>query len=109
MCRLNARGFHRDDHRDCSGLVLYAVYQATDGTITLPHSSEIQATLGQAVTADQIAPGDIIAYALSGGGDFDHIGIYIGNGQMIDAPFTGTDVRIDPIITNVPISIRSFG
>jgi cell wall-associated NlpC family hydrolase len=25
-----------------------------------------------------------------------HVGIYIGNGQMIDAPYTGVDVRIDP-------------
>ena len=34
---------------DCSGLVMYAVYQASDGSIALPHSSELQATMGQAV------------------------------------------------------------
>ncbi len=35
---------------DCSGLVLYAVWKASGGALQLPHSSEIQATLGQPVT-----------------------------------------------------------
>ena len=62
----------------------------------------IQATLGQAVPPADIAPGDVIACALSGGGDLDHIGLYIGDGQMIA-------VRIEPAITGVPVAVRSFG
>ena len=49
---------------DCSGLVLYAVAQASGGGIELPHSSELQATMGTAVSAADIQPGDVIAFAL---------------------------------------------
>jgi cell wall-associated NlpC family hydrolase len=98
---------------DCSGLVLYAVAQASSGQIELPHSSELQATSGTAVAPDDIEPGDVIAFALgSDPSDFDHIGIYIGNNEMIDAPDTGAVVRVDVLTAywqNVPSVIRSFG
>jgi cell wall-associated NlpC family hydrolase len=96
---------------DCSGLVLYAVYQASGGAIELPHSSEIQATMGSAVPASAIQPGDVIAFDLSNNGDFDHIGIYVGNSQVIDAPYSGAVVRIDPLsdFAGIPWAIRSFG
>ena len=83
---------------DCSGLVLYAVAQASGGGIELPHSSELQATMGTAVSAADIQPGDVIAFALGADhSDFDHIGIYIGNNEMIDAPDTGAVVRVDTL------------
>ncbi|HVX23335.1 MAG TPA: NlpC/P60 family protein [Acidimicrobiales bacterium] len=100
---------------DCSGLVLFAVYQASGGTIKLPHSSEIQVTLGQAVDRSEIEPGDVIGFALdpSNPGDFDHIGIYVGQDEMIDAPDTGSVVRIDSLASSywqsVPWSVRRFG
>ena len=107
---------------DCSGLVMYAVFQASGGSVALPHSSELQATMGQAVAAGTgaqvlagglLQPGDIIAFALDGPGDYDHIGIYIGNGDMIDAPDTGAFVRVDNLATSywtaVPWEARSFG
>jgi parallel beta-helix repeat protein len=98
---------------DCSGLVLYAVSKASAGTIQLPHSSEVQATDGQAVSKADIEPGDVIAFALNGGSDFDHIGIYVGDNEMIDAPHTDGVVRIDNLDLSywqsVPWSIRSFG
>jgi parallel beta-helix repeat protein len=96
---------------DCSGLVLYDVWKASGGTIQLPHSSEVQATLGQTVSKADIEPGDVIAFALDG--DFDHIGIYVGNNEMIDAPHTDGVVRIDDLGSsywqNVPWTIRSYG
>ena len=98
---------------DCSGLVLYAVAQASLGQIGLPHSSELQATMGTPVAMADIQPGDVIAFALGPDPtDFDHIGIYIGNNEMIDAPYTGVDVRVDTLNSywqSVPLAIRSFG
>lgn len=107
---------------DCSGLVLYAIFQASRGAVALPHSSELQATMGQEVATGSgaqvlasglLQPGDIIAFQLGSPGDYDHIGIYIGNGQMIDAPYTGVTVRIDnlntPYFAGVRWAARRFG
>jgi cell wall-associated NlpC family hydrolase len=98
---------------DCSGLVLYAVAEASAGQIVLPHSSELQATFGEPVPPADIEPGDVIAFAVgSDSTDFDHIGIYIGNNDMIDAPDTGSVVRVDTLDAYwqaVPSVIRSFG
>jgi len=98
---------------DCSGLVLFAIAQASGGQVVLPHSSELQATMGTPVAPPAIAPGDVIAFALGPDPtDFDHIGIYIGNNQMIDAPETGSVVRVDTLNSywqGVPSVIRSFG
>jgi cell wall-associated NlpC family hydrolase len=98
---------------DCSGLVLYAVAQASSGGIELPHSSELEATMGTSVAPADIQPGDVIAFALGADhSDFDHIGIYIGDNEMIDAPDTGAVVRVDTLDAywqSVPSVIRSFG
>jgi hypothetical protein len=48
-------------------------------------------------------PGDLVFFEPSASGP-GHVGIYIGNGQMIDAPHTGTDVRIQAV--GQPIAIR---
>jgi cell wall-associated NlpC family hydrolase len=98
---------------DCSGLVLYAVAQASGGRILLPHSSEIQATLGAAVPPADIRPGDVIAIQedpVNHPGDFDHIVIYIGGGEVIQAPHTGANVDIVPLasISGLPLAIRRY-
>lgn len=67
---------------DCSGLVQYC--HAVAG-ITLPRTSGAQGGCGIAVSSPQ--PGDIVCYV-------GHVGIYIGNGQMIHAPQTGDVVKI---------------
>lgn len=88
---------------DCSGLVIFAVYRGFGAT--LPHSSEAQSVWGgdSNVTATPVPrdfakmkPGDLIAFSKRGGetGTFGHIGIYIGDHKMIDAPKPGTPVRI---------------
>jgi cell wall-associated NlpC family hydrolase len=89
---------------DCSGLV-QDVYASLG--ITLPRTSQQQATAGEAVPSlAQAQPGDLVFYPGSDGtaSSPGHVGIYIGNGQMIDAPHAGTGVRIDPVGT--PTAIR---
>lgn len=95
---------------DCSGLVMYAVYQASHGAVGLPHSSEIQATLGRAVSLAEIQPGDVVALQLDGPGDFSHIVIYAGNGQVIAAPHTGANVAVQPLsaFAGAPYTIRRY-
>lgn len=96
---------------DCSGLVMFAIAQASGGQIRLPHSSEIQATMGNPVPVSALVPGDVIAFALNTASTYDHIGIVAGNGQIIDAPHTGAVVRYDPLsaFAGHPWAIRSFG
>lgn len=95
---------------DCSGLVVYAVFQASGGKTVLPHSSEIQATMGTAVPRSQMRPGDVIAFE-EHPGDYGHIGIYIGQNQMLDAPHTGATVRIESLTPweIYPWAIRRLG
>ena len=108
---------------DCSGLVMYAVYQASGGAIALPHLSEEQVTLGQPVAegsgaqvlaSPSLEPGDVIGfYNLDADNQWDHIGIYVGNGEMIDAPETGQVVSVTnlatPYWTSVEWDVRNFG
>ncbi|MCO7218239.1 NlpC/P60 family protein [Klenkia sp. PcliD-1-E] len=75
---------------DCSGLVQYA-YAAAG--ISLPHSSRSQAAMGQAVSRSQLQPGDLVAFY----SPVSHIGIYIGNGQMVHAPTSGDVVKVASI------------
>jgi cell wall-associated NlpC family hydrolase len=92
---------------DCSGLVQYVYGQ--EG-VSLPRTSEEQATVGQAVPSlAQAQPGDLVFFAGSDGtaSSPGHVGIYIGNGQMIDAPHTGTSVQIQSVQSaGQPVAIR---
>ena len=78
---------------DCSGLV-QAAYRSAG--VTLPRVAQTQFDAGPAVPAgDSVAPGDLVYFG-AGPGAVEHVGIYVGAGQMIDAPYTGTVVRLDP-------------
>ncbi|WP_436501947.1 NlpC/P60 family protein [Actinokineospora sp. HUAS TT18] len=77
---------------DCSGLMIYAF--AGVG-IRLPHYSGYQATSGRRVPLNQMAPGDMLFWAT--GGRIHHVAMYIGNGQMVEAPYSGSRVRIAPV------------
>ncbi|WP_369135070.1 C40 family peptidase [Modestobacter sp. I12A-02662] len=72
---------------DCSGLVQYA-YAAAG--IPLPHSSKGQASMGRAVSRGDLQPGDVLAFY----SPVSHVGIYIGNGQMVHAPTSGSSVKV---------------
>ena len=74
------------DTFDCSGLVVYS-YAAMG--VSLPHSSYALWNEGVYVSRDQLEPGDLVFFDGLG-----HVGIYIGGGQFIHAPHTGTVVQI---------------
>ncbi|MDT5242132.1 MAG: peptidoglycan DL-endopeptidase CwlO [Mycobacterium sp.] len=86
---------------DCSGLVMWAFQQAG---VALPHSSQALAQGGQAVSMDQMQPGDLITYY----SDASHVAIYIGDGMMVHASTYGTPVRVAPV-DNAPIhNVRRY-
>ncbi|RNE49508.1 C40 family peptidase [Corynebacterium alimapuense] len=70
---------------DCSGLTSWVYQQAGK---TIPRTSQAQASQGQQVSLDQLQAGDIIAYY----GGASHVGIYTGNGTIIDALNSGVPV-----------------
>jgi cell wall-associated NlpC family hydrolase len=72
---------------DCSGLTGYA-YKAAG--ISLPHSSALQFRIGQAVSRAELQPGDLVFFY----SPVSHVGIYIGNGQMVHAPTSGDVVKV---------------
>ncbi|MFI8280739.1 NlpC/P60 family protein [Streptomyces sp. NPDC085929] len=85
---------------DCSGLTLYAYAKAG---INLPRTAAEQAGAGQRIPASAgygaLQPGDLIFYGYNPTADstIHHVGIYLGDGQMINAPRPGKPVRIDPV------------
>ncbi len=68
---------------DCSGLTLYCYNKVG---ITLPHQSVQQSKLGAYVGRDSLKPGDLVFFDTNGGNDgINHVGIYTGNGMVIQA------------------------
>jgi len=78
---------------DCSGLALYSWYQASGGAIALPHYSVLQRDHGRHLEPSELIPGDLLFFA-EPGGPIHHVGIYIGNGAMIQSEHTGTVVSV---------------
>ncbi|GAC1383941.1 MAG: C40 family peptidase [Marmoricola sp.] len=78
---------------DCSGLVMYAAYQASGGKLRLPHYSGAQITFGQPVGWDDKQPGDLIFFTEPGASAPHHVAIYTGDGKILQAPRTGENVR----------------
>jgi hypothetical protein len=79
------------DTFDCSGLVVYA-YKHGAG-ISLPHFTGTLWGKGSAISKANLAPGDLVFPNPS------HVGIYIGSGQMVVAPHTGTVVQVQSVKT----------
>ncbi|MFJ8075865.1 NlpC/P60 family protein [Streptomyces sp. NPDC096176] len=75
---------------DCSGLVQWSYAQAGVG---LPRTSQAQAHAGRRVSLAEARPGDIVTYR----SDASHVGMYVGNGQVVHAPYPGASVRYDPV------------
>ncbi|MHB0866175.1 MAG: C40 family peptidase [Thermoleophilia bacterium] len=73
---------------DCSGLVMVVYGQLG---YSLPHSAAAQYSAGTPISYNDMAPGDLVFF---GYGGISHVGIYIGGGQMIHAPFEGEVVQI---------------
>jgi cell wall-associated NlpC family hydrolase len=87
---------------DCSGLVLYSF--AGVG-IKLPHYSGSQYNMGRKIPTAQMRRGDVIFY---GPGGSQHVTIYLGQGQMLEAPDIGLKVRTSAVRTSgmTPFVIR---
>jgi len=81
---------------DCSGLALYAWAQVG---VYLPHYSAYQYYSGQHVSASNLQPGDLVFYAYntSNPATIHHVAIYMGNNQIIQAPYSGSYVQISPM------------
>jgi cell wall-associated NlpC family hydrolase len=79
---------------DCSGLILYAF--AGVG-IKLDHYSGSQYNEGRKIPSSQMRRGDVIFY---GPGGSQHVTLYLGNGQMLEAPYTGSTVKVSPVRTS---------
>jgi cell wall-associated NlpC family hydrolase len=75
------------DAFDCSGLTQYA-YSAAG--VSLPHSSSSQSRMGTPVSRDQLQPGDLVFFY----SPVSHVGMYIGNGQMVHASTSGQPVKV---------------
>ena len=67
---------------DCSGFVQYVF--AKNG-ISLPRVSRDQFQVGTSISFDNLKPGDLVFFGLAKNGVVDHEGIYVGNGQFINA------------------------
>lgn len=74
---------------DCSGLTAWAY--GKEG-VNLPHFAADQ-NIGERVPEQNLAPGDLVVWS-------GHVAMYIGHGQMIEAPHTGEDVHITPLRTD---------
>lgn len=77
---------------DCSGLVLYAAYQASGGKLRLPHYTGDQIHDGQPVDWADKQPGDLIFYSYRGNSEPHHVVIYLGGDRYLHAPQTGQNV-----------------
>ena len=85
----DAHGDYNKIGFDCSGLMIYAFAAAGK---RLPHYSGYQATAGRRVPLSQKRPGDMLFWATRG--QIHHVALYIGNERMVEAPFSGSHVRI---------------
>jgi cell wall-associated NlpC family hydrolase len=75
---------------DCSGLVMWAYAQAG---VYLPHYSGSQYDDTVQIPMSDLEPGDLVFPADPG----EHVAMYIGNGEIVQAPYTGADVQIIPL------------
>ena len=88
------------DRFDCSGLMMRA-FQAA-GVTSIPRVSQAQQAWATPVAPKDVQPGDLVFF----GRPAYHVGMYIGGGLMIDAPYTGSVVRVDRVW---PDTFSGFG
>jgi peptidoglycan DL-endopeptidase CwlO len=91
------------DAYDCSGLTMAAWAQAG---VSLSHSSSVQATQGTSISLSDAVPGDLLFYY----SPISHVGMYIGGGQIVHAPNSGSVVEIVPAQGYMPLAdVRRVG
>ena len=87
---------------DCSGLMLVA-WRA--GGKSLPHSSRAQFSATRRVSISQIQPGDMVFF----GSPIHHVGMYIGNGNMVEASHRGVPVRVRSVYRRDMVGVGRLG
>lgn len=85
---------------DCSGLTQYAVAKASGGRMILPRTTYEQIHCGRAVPLTGLRPGDLVFSNFSAPGVPEHVQLYIGAGQVIEAPQRGVPVQISSLPSN---------
>ncbi|WP_442800129.1 C40 family peptidase [Nocardia sp. NBC_01730] len=83
---------------DCSGLVQWAFRQAG---VELPRTSFEQSHVGAPVAFQNLEPGDIVVTANGG-----HVGIYAGDGKLLNAVQSGTPVSYTPLRPDMVVTAR---
>jgi cell wall-associated NlpC family hydrolase len=76
---------------DCSGLMMYAFAGAG---VYIPHYSGYQYNAGRKVPLNQAQRGDMLFWGPGGG---THVALYLGGGMMVEAPYSGSSVRVSPV------------
>ncbi|HET9077693.1 MAG TPA: NlpC/P60 family protein [Acidimicrobiales bacterium] len=84
---------------DCSGLVMWAYAQVG---ISLPHYSGAQYADTTHIPMSDLQPGDLVFFSNPG----EHVAMYVGNGQVIEAAHTGTQVHIVPMYSGFTLASR---
>lgn len=84
---------------DCSGLVVWAYAQLG---VSLPHYTGSLWDMGTPVSRNDLQPGDLVFFFQ----DISHVGVYIGNGLMVDAPSTGQDVMVQQVFWSDYVGAR---
>lgn len=87
---------------DCSGLMLYAWRAAGK---SLPHSSRAQLSATRRVSIGQIRPGDLVFF----GSPIHHVGMYVGNGNMVEASRSGVPVRVRSVFRKDTVGVGRLG
>ena len=87
-------GTFPDKGFDCSGLTM-AVYEMNG--LNLPRTSGEQFGAGTPVKRNELAKGDLVFFAVSGGEKVTHVGVYAGDGRFIHAPGKGKTIRTDSL------------
>ncbi len=95
-------GAQGPDAFDCSGLTMFAW---SAGGVSLPHSAAMQATMGVPVTRDSLQPGDLVFYY----SPISHVGIYIGNGQLVHAANPSAPVNVTSVDSMPIAAMRRVG
>ena len=98
MCIRDRGGTSLTNGADCSGFV-QSVYK--NFGYSLPRTCTPQSNAGTAVSLAALAPGDLVFYD-HGTGSCEHVGIYIGNGQIVHASSSRTGIKISNVNYSTP-------
>jgi cell wall-associated NlpC family hydrolase len=87
---------------DCSGLTMWAWQKAG---VSLPHQSRRQFSSSPRIPVEYVEPGDLIFFY----DPITHVGIYVGDGMMVDAPGVGRSVRLTAVSWNKVVGVTRPG